>query len=177
VSRADVELHKLIREILQDDNFGVDLKKLMALLKPIYEAIRMSESTRSDLSKVLKRWTSLHTHLIDCERFRPFEADLQAYNASRFTPRMGKQVIDVHWTIFYLDPINTHVHMTPVIRKRVNKVIQHYCVDPGMAIEEFASFRAKDGSFYDAACWEYTDDAKRFSRMQVSFAASKKKLY
>src|SRR6266850_3141713 len=172
--RADVELPNLIREIIQDDDFWVNLGKLMSLLKLIHEAIQMSESTRSDLSKVLKRWTSINTHLVDCERFKPFETDLQAYNASRFTLRMEKQVSDFHWTIFYLDPVNSHLHMTPAIQKRVNKVIQQYCANPGMAIEEFASFRAKDGSFYDAACWEYAGDAKQFWRMQVSLTASKR---
>jgi hypothetical protein len=69
--------------------------------------------------------------------------------------------------------------MTPAIQKQVDKVIQQYCANPGIVIEEFASFRAKDGSFSDAACWEYSD-AKQFWRMQVSLmtlTASEKELY
>jgi hypothetical protein len=133
-SRSDVELGNNIRTILQDDFFWNHLKKLLLILKPINEAIRMSESTSHDLSKVIKQWLSINTHLVDCERFKQFEADLHEYNASRFHPRMAKQVSDVHWATFYLDTAHQKHQMAPPIQRRVNELIGHHCVDADTAI-------------------------------------------
>jgi hypothetical protein len=166
-SRSDVELGNNIRTILQDDFFWNHLKKLLLILKPINEAIRMSESTSHDLSKVIKQWLSIYTHLVDCERFKQFEADLHEYT-SRFHPRMAKQVSDVHRATFYLDPAHHKHQMAPPIQRRVNELIRHHCVDADTAIEEFNSFRSKAGIFYEAECWEYTNDTKSFWKMQVS---------
>jgi hypothetical protein len=47
----------------------------------------MSESTASDISKVLKRWLSINRHLVDCQRVKPFEDDLSRFNMTTFHQR------------------------------------------------------------------------------------------
>jgi hypothetical protein len=85
---------------------------------------------------------------------------------------MEKRVSDMHWVILYLDPTNQDLWMVPNIQRRVNNFIRQYCdADASIAIEEFTAFRTKYGSFFEAACWDYTSDAKRFWRMQVSCIA------
>jgi hypothetical protein len=167
-SRRNIELSDTLRAILQDDLFWSHLGKLISLFKPIDEAIRMSESTKSDVSKVSQRWLSINRHLVDCQRFKPFEDDLCKFNMTTFHQRLDKQVSDIHWAIFYLDPANCNVNMLPALQKRVNNIIRRYCVDPGVALEEFTSFRAKDGAFFEASCWDYTNDPKLFWKMQIS---------
>jgi hypothetical protein len=170
--RSDIKIDAEVRATLRDDDFWIHLGKLILLLKPIDEAIRKSEAVGSDLSKVLKRWKSLQSHLVSSERFKPFEHDIRDYNTNKFDQRMEKQVSDMHWVIFYLDPTNQDLWMVPNIQRRVNNFIQQYCdIDASIAIEEFTAFRTKDGSFFEAACWDYTSDAKRFWRMQVSCIA------
>src|ERR1700722_19492776 len=84
-----------------------------------------------------------------------------------FHQRLDKQVSDIHWAIFYLSPVNCNVKMPPALQKRVNNVIRQYCPDWRVALEEFASFRAKDGAFFQASCWEHTENPVLFWKMQV----------
>lgn len=167
-TRSDIAISDSLKETLQDDIFWSHLGKLLSVFKPINEAIRMSESTTSDISKVLNRWLSINRHLIDCQRVKPFEEDLCKFNMTTFHQRLGKQVSDIHWAIFYLNPVNCNLKMPPALQTRVNNVIRQYCLDPQAALEEFTSFRAKDGSFFQASCWEYTDNLVLFWKMQVS---------
>jgi hypothetical protein len=81
-TRNDIALSDTLRMTLQDDIFWSHLGKLLSLFKPINEAIRMSESTASDISKVMNRWLSINRHLIDCQRVKPFGDDLSRFNST-----------------------------------------------------------------------------------------------
>lgn len=37
---------------------------------------------------------------------------------------MDKQVSDIHWAIFYLDPVNCNVKIPPILQKRVPKTVK-----------------------------------------------------
>ena len=54
----------------------------------------MSESTASDISKVMNRWLSINGYLIDCQRVKPFGDDLSRFNMTIFHQRLDKQVSD-----------------------------------------------------------------------------------
>jgi hypothetical protein len=73
--RSDIKIDPEVRATLQNDDFWIHLGKLILLLKPIDEAIWKFEAVGSDLSRVLKRWKSLQSHLVSSERFKEVKID------------------------------------------------------------------------------------------------------
>ena len=154
---------------LKDDAFWMSLTRLILLLKPIDEAIHMSEDSHSDLGKVAIYWKKVETHLINSISCRDFGKDLETFNHTQLQVQMAKQLGDLNWAAFYLHPINCDIDMTPELEAAVHRVIRKYCTaDPNAAIIEFAAFWGKDGSFYRSSCWDYTNNPKEFWQLQVS---------
>lgn len=70
---------KLSSEALQyimDPMFWAQLDELRDLLQPIDKALKMSESDRANLGRVLPRWDGIHTHL---DRIKAKSSDLIEY--------------------------------------------------------------------------------------------------
>lgn len=131
----------------------------------------MSESIKLNMAKVLQRWLNINQHLIASKVLRPFSEDLKTFIKISLCQRMKKQLINLHYTIFFLNPKNYNTKMTPPVQRRVYNTILKYCSDlrdPGTALKEFIGFRNKTGDYFEALCWEYTADPKLFWNIQVS---------
>ncbi|KAJ5103082.1 hypothetical protein N7532_003611 [Penicillium argentinense] len=154
--------------------FWGQLNELLVLIEPLDEAIRMSESGGANLMKVVCRWMSLRAHIQQCQEGSSLGKDLAEFIPHDLTPRIDRQLTDLHWAAFYLDPKN-HSSKTPITKRdQVIRTIQKYCVSPdnidasAEAIDEFFTFRGRQGSFFKSVCWDFIDNPIRFWRMQVS---------
>jgi len=163
VSDLKIEL----RETLRSSDFWNHLKKLIAILKPIDDAISMSEDVKSNIGKVINRWRLIETHLqshINSE----FGVEIRTLLTSAFPNRINRQFEDVHWMAFYLDPNNASATLEGRSQERVHEAIRRYCKkDPDEAIRQFSAFRGGDGIFYEASCWKYRGEPKAFWQVQV----------
>ena len=142
------DLKAELRENLRNSDFWNHLKKLIAILKPINEAISMSEDVKSDIGKVINRWRNIEIHLrtyIDSE----FSVEINTFLTSGFPNRINRQFEDIHWAAFYLDPANRDTGLEGMLQERVHQAIRRYCKeDPEEAIRQFSAFRGGDGAFY-----------------------------
>lgn len=57
------ELNSSALEHIRDPMFWVQLDTLRDLLLPIDKALKMSESDKGDLGRVVPRWEQIHSHL------------------------------------------------------------------------------------------------------------------
>lgn len=166
--REDIDLGATLKAVLEDDLFWIYLGRLIQIIKPLHEAIKMSESVKSDMSKVLQRWLNINRHLLACQPLQPFSEDIEAFSRITFRQRLEKQLTDMHYIMYYLDPKNCHTNLQPQLQRRVNNVISKYYSDSASAVAEFVAFRTKSGVFFEAPCWDHTADPKLFWRMHVS---------
>ncbi|KAE8549030.1 hypothetical protein EYB25_007545 [Talaromyces marneffei] len=166
--REDIDLGATLKAVLEDDLFWIYLGRLIQIIKPLHEAIKMSESVKSDMSKVLQRWLNINRHLLACQPLQPFSEDIEAFSRITFRQRLEKQLTDMHYIMYYLDPKNCHTNLQPQLQRRVNNVISKYCSDSASAVAEFVAFRTKSGVFFEALCWDHTADPKLFWRMHQS---------
>lgn len=76
--RSDLsdKLSEKAAEYIRDPLFWAELDELRDLLYPIDEHLKMSESNKSNLGRVVPRWESIHTHL---ESFQDGCSDLTNY--------------------------------------------------------------------------------------------------
>jgi len=156
-----------LQETLRNSDFWTNLKKLIAILKPINEAISMSEDVKSDIGKVINRWRNIEIHLrsyMDSE----FSIEINTFLTSGFPSRINRQFEDIHWAAFYLDPANRNTSLEGRLQELVHQAVRRYCKeDPDEAIRQFSAFRGGDGVFYEASCWKYKNEPKAFWQVQV----------
>ena len=69
------ELNSSAHEYIRDPMFWVQLDTLRELLQPIDKALKMSESNKGDLGRVIPRWEQIHTHLDRVKESSPDLAD------------------------------------------------------------------------------------------------------
>lgn len=157
-----------LRVTLRSSEFWNYLKRLITILKPINEAISMSEDVKSDIGKVINRWRQLEIHL-QSQCNSEFGVEIRTLLTSVFPNRINRQFEDIHWVAFYLDPINASISLEGKLQERVHETIQRYCrKDPDEAIRQFSAFRGGDGVFYEASCWKYKEEPKAFWQVQVN---------
>jgi hypothetical protein len=102
---------KSIESFINDRSFWDKLKGLQSLLKPIYEAQKMSESTHSTLDKVYPRWVQIQSHLNMLSQLglNPWVHEVAAYmrrGASGWIERTEKQIVPVYIVAYILNPAN-----------------------------------------------------------------------
>jgi hypothetical protein len=145
------------------------LDELIDLLGPIDEAIRMSESGKSNLSKVVERWLDIRSQLSKVSsRYMQFKVEVTHFLANIMPYRQQKQLTDLHWAAFILDPTHSDHPLDGEQEDRIIKLIQRFSpTDPKAAIRDFANWRGRTGSFYKSLAWEIQSDASSFWSLQV----------
>ena len=157
--------------------FWAELENLRELLKPLNESLKMSESHHMNLSMIVTRWDSIHTHL---ERMITTELpelgeflcrDPQGINDGPFALRYKHQVKPIHIIAFYLIPTNHQVSLDPGTTTTVYTFFDWYSDSPEVAKvmrTEFLHFRRQTEEFGSGNyCWEHADDVHDFWLMQT----------
>ena len=137
--------------ILRDSTFWIGLRDLKALLLPIHEAQKMSESDRAHLGKVNGRWVNIQNEMksmsgssLDAEITEIFKPGGMFYH------RFQRQHDDLHWVAWALDPATLNTRITTPIQDRVLRVLRHYIKntrDSETAKTLFYAFRASEHPF------------------------------
>jgi hypothetical protein len=123
------------------DSFWMSLARLIKLLQPIDEAIRMPEDSHTDLGKVTIRWKGLEKHLLDAVTDKDFGKDLEVFNCTQLQNRMRRQLTSINWAAYYLHPSKCDVDMTPELQEVVQQVIRKHCPDdPDAAVHDLHLF-------------------------------------
>ena len=81
-------------DYINSSTFWAQLEPLRELLQPIDEALRMSESNRAHLEKVLDRWAKIHTHLIRMKNDFPVLGEFLQQNGT-FSTRYHRQEFSI----------------------------------------------------------------------------------
>jgi hypothetical protein len=119
-----LDASEFIKTQLLDHRFWNNLEDVKEVLQLIHEQQKMSESNRAHLGYVVTRWKKIADHL------RQLIARTNYPHADRirtiFTPRpnakgdlihlwndrFNKQVTDIHFAAYHLDPANQHIAAT-----------------------------------------------------------------
>ena len=96
----------ILEKIITDHVFWANLSSLEQILRPIHEAQKMSESDGSILSKVIPRWMKLEAELRQLGILLPSLIGGITQAGGVFRERSKKQITDVHYAAWLLDPIS-----------------------------------------------------------------------
>jgi hypothetical protein len=172
------QTYKVWRDMCQDiflnnEGFWNPLEDLLALLQPIHEKQKMSESGRASISYVFDRWLGITSHLIDvtkshnrfAESIRKFRCDTAIQKGRNGSPdhprqdgksleqlRLDRQLTDLHVAAYFLVPENYNKHLFPKFRDQIYKAIEKYCGPKYEDVfDQFLRFRSRDEEFHQAA--------------------------
>ena len=95
-----------LEKTITDHRFWANLSSIEQILRPIHEAQKMSESDNSTLSKVVPRWLKIEAELKQLEVVLPSLISGFTQLGGPFRARLKKQIIDLHFTVWLLDPIS-----------------------------------------------------------------------
>lgn len=128
------------------------LGELLTILKPIHIAQKQSEAQNSTMMEVTERWSSIGDSIRSRSQSGTFQDELRSYLEDGWVKRMNRQVHNIHWLAFYLDPSRCSEPMWEPIRGDVEKLLR----DPQnpQLWREFVAFRQKSGPFFNAGCWQ-----------------------
>ncbi|CRG84903.1 similar to zinc finger, BED-type containing 4 [Talaromyces islandicus] len=149
-----------IKVVLRSMDFWDTVSQILYILKPIHEAIKASESVASHAGYVLQRWFDAMRHLEACSMSKEFGDDLTHYMASKFHDRMRRQVQDLHWAAYYLNPLRTTDTMPGTLQ----------------ALLQFSQFRNSTGEFFEAKSWSFKERPQHFWEVQKSMAGASSEL-
>ena len=153
VRHAKEELAFNAQEFLVDSTFWSNLDGLRALLKPIDDAIKASESNKSDLAKVIPHWAEIFAHF---ERQSPL---LQSALDDFLSPQGGKhtfqlryrrQVKPIHIVAHFLIPSNYNLPLDPTSESNIYSFFNEKAVSVAEATalqREFRAFRSQNPPF------------------------------
>lgn len=150
------DINNRVQEIILNRTFWADLEDMREIISVIYEAQKKSESDKSHLGYVAARWLEIRDHLIGIARRQPGAEVLLPI----FEKRMNRQVRDIHWAAYYLNPINVGA---PTTIARQNAVLRYFTVvkpdhESHKCQTAFFHYRAHFGAFYDAnPAWRLAD--------------------
>jgi len=96
----------ILEAIIIDHIFWANLSSLEQILSPIHEAQKMSESDGATLSKVIPRWMKLEAELRQLSVVCPLLIGGITQAGGVFRERSLKQITDVHYAAWLLDPIS-----------------------------------------------------------------------
>ncbi len=139
-------LRILIGHLISSE-FWMHLEGLIDILKPISEAIKMSEADRSTIGYVAKRWMGIK------DDWRTTELLIQDVDwpdiPRRHELRMNRQVTDINWLAYALNP--TLFRLTDQQKATASQQIRLLASDPDMQLKcqvEFLEFRVKSNRFH-----------------------------
>lgn len=142
---------KLDLSQLHDGKFWARIDDLVDILKPLYEAQKMSESGTAGVQYVYKRWQECKRELrklADSNNFH--SADLQKYmrptNEKGWFARYKRQVHAIHLVAFKLEPANRKAAFTGREREIAKEWLQKQ--EHGKELyEQYVEYLAGDGEF------------------------------
>ncbi len=179
VKHAKEELAFNAHEFLVDSTFWSKLDALRALLKPIDDAIKASESNKSDLAKVLPRWAEIFAHF---QRQNPLlQSALDDFLSPQgekhtFQSRYRRQVKPIHIVAHFLTPSNYNLLLDPTSESHIYSFFNEQAVSVAEATalqREFWAFRSQSPPFESQRdCWRHILDPTTFWAMQAGHARS-----
>jgi Protein of unknown function (DUF 659) len=156
-------------DIITDSNFWKDVDLVHELLRPIDEALKMSESSEAHLGHVLNRWMDILKHLQRKIRdFPELEEFIDPRNTSvgSFSSRYKRQVAPIHIAAYYLRPDNLKTPISPEHEKIIYDFFDQQTNTEEESVilgEEFEAFRGQLAPFTrDRVCWRHINNAHSF---------------
>lgn len=152
---------------INDSGFWERLSLLQELLKPLDEAITMSESNKAHLGKVVPRWASILSHLNTMKDDFP---DLQQFLSpeGEFFTRFKRQVGPLHRIAFYLDPINNKTPIDAECETQIYQFFRDFSATEWEAdalMDEFADYRLDQNGYETTRyCWKWKNSPRDFWR-------------
>ena len=168
--------------VIKDKDFWAALELMRELLQPLDEALRMSESTDSNLGHVLPRWMAIAEHLKTKTTDYPDElASFMAIdNETGFSHRYKRQIIPLHIVAYYLLPETRNKDITEYFDNQLQaffRKISSSEADHETLCYEFESFRAQEPPFEcGRRCWSLVKSPKLFWHAAMSHTTSLGKL-
>jgi hypothetical protein len=155
------DAHKYI----SDSGFWEKLSLLHELLKPLDEAITMSESNKAHLGMVIGRWNNILKHLTKMKNDFPILEDFLVPEGP-FITRFKRQIEPIHHVAYFLDPTNIGLNLPANTEKEILQFFREYVSTEGEAEElmmEFADFRCQMDDYAPTRwCWKMQDKPIRF---------------
>lgn len=149
-------------EFIMSKEFWAELELMRELLKPIDEALKMSESGKAHLGHVLGHWTQITKHLMQQQADFPVELEpfLDPVNGA-FSHRYKRQVTSLHVVAFYLVPGNHDKALSLAYDQQIYGFFRHHAqseAEFAILQEEFESFRSQLSPFEpQRRCWFHKD--------------------
>jgi len=130
----------------------------------------MSESNKSTISDIFKRWTAIDCHLIEMANSpRFFADDLHEYLTYRpdkicWESRYKRQVQPIHQIAYYLKPQHTKYAIDENTMKQILDFFQEYLPDDTQVVKHFLDFQSHRNIFDDGSLgWErWSNDTSTF---------------
>src|ERR1700722_4571226 len=94
-----------LEDIIVNGSFWTALSDLVAIVRPIHEAQKVSESNGATLAKVVPRWQKLEQELQSLSTVYPDLAPFIA-KGGLFHTRSNTQMQPIHYAAMLLDPIS-----------------------------------------------------------------------
>lgn len=123
---------KLVLQSIQDHVFWNNLDDLRQVLGLLHEEQVKSESGKAHIGYVIVRWHKIEHHLRSLQHHATFTPGqkLDALFSDRTNRagnlcssiwgiRFNKQVMDIHWAAYHLDPDHQPIAMTPTTQANV----------------------------------------------------------
>ena len=138
-----------IREIIALPAFWTDVETLGNILKPVHDAQRMSESSKSHLGHVIPRWNAIRDEWQKIQETNNYP-QIDMILEKVWTPRYVKQQNDLNCLAWALDPENKdRAVQTASIQDSIIQAMRRYVPQDQQfqAICDFFEFRDAEGKF------------------------------
>lgn len=150
---------------IESTPFWQQLENLREILKPLDEAVRMSESDHAGLETVLPRWDSILQHLaLHAKNIPELTTFLEPNHG--FSERYKRQVDPIHIVAFYLTPNNRELNMTSTYRSQLFQFFNDYSRsnEEAKGLREEYCYYVTQHSPFDAfdPCWEHVNEPTVF---------------
>lgn len=159
---------------ISDKTFWSDLEDLIAILEPIHELQKMSESQKGTVASVSQRWLDISTHLNGIAKGpNVFSQVISQFknsdNGKSWAERLKKQLSPLHWAAFFLHPRQWDAIMATGVQQEVVSFLERYSPKDSPVVEEFFNFRKQRGHFYSQSpVWQHNEKPELFWMMMES---------
>jgi len=139
-------------------------------IKPIHEAIKLSERTDSTIGEVIPRW---HKAKSELSSLIPFIPELQSFLQTTFPIRLHTQIRPVHGVAHYLLPAYRAEFCDDTTSNSIIEWLWKQCntqEEKAQLHKSFWAFKHQKDEFHaTSACWIQVDDPHAF---WISFLGS-----
>jgi hypothetical protein len=151
LSDKEAQIPADVGNIIKDTSFWACLDDIQCLVNGISEQIKMSESDRTHVGHVRKRWELIEQHLEKCSELGTFRVPGRQIEASQFVrtcqERRKTQLRSIHLVAYYLLPETVLQKISPTEEELATIIsfFETYAhpVDIETIRLEFANFRSR----------------------------------